>query len=97
MSYRVLVVDDSKLARMVMTSALRRIRPDWEAVEATRAEEALDVVAKENVHIALVDFNMPEMDGLKLVERMRKSNPDIPIAIVSANLQAPFYRGQCSV
>jgi CheY-like chemotaxis protein len=87
MSYRVLVVDDSKLARMVITSALRRIRPDWEAVEATRAEEALDVVAKENVHIALVDFNMPEMDGLKLVERMRKSNPDIPIAIVSANLQ----------
>ena len=41
MHYKVLIVDDSKLARMVMASALRRIRPDWELVEATSAEDAL--------------------------------------------------------
>ena len=38
MQYKVLIVDDSKLARMVMASAFRRIRPDWELSEATNAD-----------------------------------------------------------
>ena len=42
MRYNVLIVDDSKLARMVMASAFRRIRPDWTLVEATSADGALD-------------------------------------------------------
>ena len=41
MQYKVLIVDDSKLARMVMASALRRFRPDWELVEAISAHDAL--------------------------------------------------------
>ena len=44
MRYNVLIVDDSKLARMVMASAFRRIRPDWTLVEATSADGALDAL-----------------------------------------------------
>ena len=58
MQYKVLIVDDSKLARMVMASALRRIRPDWALVETTNAAEALTAVSGGAVDIALIDFNM---------------------------------------
>jgi len=87
MTLRVLIVDDSKLARMVMTSALRRLRPDYAIVEATSADDALKAISGDGADIALVDFNMPGMDGLKLVEKIRQARPDMPTAIVSANLQ----------
>ena len=87
MNFKILIVDDSKLARMVVTSALRRIRPDWTVVEATSGEEALAAVQNGAVQIALVDFNMPGMDGLELVAKFRQSDPAMPIAVVSANLQ----------
>ena len=85
MQYKVLVVDDSKLARMVMASAFRRIQPEWELVEAASADDALAAISA--VDIALVDFNMPGTDGLELVARIRKSHPKMPLAVVSANLQ----------
>jgi CheY-like chemotaxis protein len=87
MNFNVLIVDDSKLARMVVTSALRRIRPDWTTTEATNGEEALAAVQKGDVQIALVDFNMPGMDGLALVAKLRQTDAGMPIAVVSANLQ----------
>ena len=87
MNYKVLVVDDSRLARMVMASALRRLRPDWELLEASGADDALEAIATRTVDIALVDFNMPGLDGLELVARIRQSAPNMPIAVVSANLQ----------
>ena len=86
-NYKVLVVDDSRLARMVMASAFRRLRPDWELVEATGADEALGAIELGRVDIALIDFNMPGIDGLELVARIRESEPAMPIAVVSANLQ----------
>lgn len=85
--HKVLIVDDSKLARMVMASAFRRIRPDWELIEATSAEEALESIKSQAVEIALVDFNMPGTDGLELVAKMRAAQPTMPVAVVSANVQ----------
>jgi CheY-like chemotaxis protein len=87
MQFKVLVVDDSKLARMVMASSFRRVRPDWTLVEATSAQDALSAVAAGTVDVALVDFNMPGTDGLELVATIRKTHPEMPVAVVSANVQ----------
>jgi CheY-like chemotaxis protein len=87
MPYKVLIVDDSKLARMVMASAFRRIQPDWTLVEAASADDALNAISGTSVDIALVDFNMPGIDGLELIARIRKTRPEMPVAVVSANLQ----------
>jgi CheY-like chemotaxis protein len=87
MPYKVLIVDDSKLARMVMASAFRRIRPDWSLIETPNADEALATVSKGAVDIALIDFNMPGTDGLELIAKIRKSYPGMPVAVVSANVQ----------
>lgn len=87
MQYKVLIVDDSKLARMVMASAFRRLRPEWNLVETSNADEALATVSGGSVDIALIDFNMPGMDGLELAARIRKTHPGMPVAVVSANVQ----------
>jgi CheY-like chemotaxis protein len=87
MQYRVLIVDDSKLARMVMASAFRRICADWELIEATNAREALEAISTRAVDITLIDFNMPGTDGLELVELIRQTHPKMPAAVVSANVQ----------
>jgi CheY-like chemotaxis protein len=87
MPYNVLIVDDSKLARMVVASAFRRIQPEWKLVEAAGADDALDAISAKRVDIALVDFNMPGTDGLELIAKIRKIHPGMPVAVVSANLQ----------
>ena len=87
MPYKVLIVDDSKLARMVVASAFRRLRPDWELIDAVNADEALAKIAAGSIDIALIDFNMPDVDGLELLAKVRAARPAMPVAIVSANLQ----------
>ena len=87
MQYKALIVDDSKLARMVMASAFRRLRPDWELIEASNGEDAINALSSQPIDIALVDFNMPGIDGLELVAKIWKSHPKMPMAVVSANVQ----------
>jgi len=87
MQLKALIVDDSKLARMVLASAFRRIQPEWELIEATNADDALEAISARTVDVALVDFNMPGTDGLELIAKMRKTHPKMPVAVISANVQ----------
>lgn len=86
-SIRVLVVDDSKLARMVVVRALGKLRPAWQVTEAANADEAIEAAAGAAVHIALLDYNMPGRDGLQLSAELRRAQPDLPVALISANIQ----------
>ncbi len=87
MSVTVLIVDDSKLARMSVAKALKSLHPDWSHVEAANADEALALVKQGNVAMALLDFNMPGRDGLALAAELKTLYPDMPVAIISANHQ----------
>ena len=84
---KVLLVDDSKLARMAMAKVLQSIRPDWTRVEAANADEALAHVQDADLDIAVFDFNMPGQDGVSLATRVAELRPAMPIAIISANHQ----------
>lgn len=87
MPVNVLVVDDSKLARINAGKALTQLQPDWRRVEAASAAQALEIVAAEPIDIALIDFNMEEKDGLTLAGELRDMHPTMPIAIITANIQ----------
>ncbi len=87
MTLKILVVDDSKLARMAAAKALNTLHPDWARLEATNADEALALVKSAGVDVALLDFNMPGRDGLELAAELRALHPEIVLAVVSANLQ----------
>jgi CheY-like chemotaxis protein len=87
MTYKLLIVDDSKLARMAVAKALSTCYPDWQRLEAGSADDALKVAEKDKPDIALLDFNMPGKDGLALAAEMRALQSDMPIGIISANHQ----------
>lgn len=87
MSVTVLIVDDSKLARIVVSKALAELQPDWQKVEAGGGVQALEILNGKGADVALVDFNMTELDGLELASEIRALRPDMPIAIITANIQ----------
>ena len=87
MTVTVLVVDDSKLARINAGKALTQLQPEWRRLEAASAAEALSLVEREPIDVALVDFNMEEKDGLTLAAELREAHPTMPIAIITANIQ----------
>lgn len=87
MPVRVLIVDDSKLARIVAGKALAELQPEWQRVEAGSAEQALQIMADAPADVAMIDFNMAEMDGLALATELRAAHPHLPIAIITANIQ----------
>ncbi|HEY8381018.1 MAG TPA: response regulator [Microvirga sp.] len=87
MAITVLIVDDSKLARIVAGKTLAALQPTWERVEAANAAEALKILGERKIDLAMVDFNMPEKDGLELASEIRASHPTMPIAVITANIQ----------
>ena len=87
MPVTVLIIDDSKLARIVAGKALAELQPEWAKLEASSAAEALQMMVAHQVDVCMIDFNMVEKDGLELAEELRAARPDLPIAIITANIQ----------
>ncbi len=87
MDVTVLIVDDSKLARIVAGKTIAALQPEWQRVEAANADDAMSVIAGRSIDLAVVDFNMPGKDGLELAGELRAAYPQMPIAILTANVQ----------
>jgi CheY-like chemotaxis protein len=87
MTVTVLIVDDSKLARIVAGKALAELQPEWQKIEASCAADALVLIDAQRVDVAMIDFNMVDKDGLQLAEELRATRLDLPIAIITANIQ----------
>jgi CheY-like chemotaxis protein len=83
----VLIVDDSKLARIVISRAISALQPNWQKLEASNAEAALDIVNNQNVDVVLVDYNMPGKNGLELAGELQVLRPAMPVALITANVQ----------
>lgn len=92
MTYTVLIVDDSKLARMSVVKVLSTLHPDWKRVEAANAVEALVQTKAFSPQMVLVDFNMPGKDGVTLAAELRALNPKISVAVISANHQVEVIK-----
>ena len=87
MTVKVIIVDDSKLARIVAGKTIAALQPDWVRIEASDADEALRLISEHNVDVAVLDFNMPGQNGLDLAADLRSAHPHMPIAIITANIQ----------
>ena len=87
MTYKILIVDDSKLARMSVAKLLSGLKPDWTRLEAANADEALKALTDSQPDVVLLDFNMPGRDGLDIAAELRRRNPAMPVAVISANIQ----------
>jgi two-component system, chemotaxis family, chemotaxis protein CheY len=82
--YSCLVVEDSPMMRQLLVFALHRIKN----LQVTEAEDGVDGLRKltnDKFDLVITDINMPIMDGLKLVRRIRRDDKykDVPIIIIT--------------
>jgi len=79
-----LVVEDSPTMRQLIVFALSRVK-GLSCTEADDGVDALKKLAAQRFDIIITDINMPVMDGLKLVKRIRgdQSYRDVPIMIIT--------------
>jgi two-component system chemotaxis response regulator CheY len=75
-----LIVDDSKTMRRIIKNSLKQIGFE-DTIEAENGKEALKIYMDSD--IILTDWNMPEMDGLEFVKRVRAQDKNIPILMVT--------------
>jgi two-component system chemotaxis response regulator CheY len=83
-----LIVDDSVTVRKVLQRLLRQAElPVGEVVEARDGEEALAALASRTVHLILTDINMPNMNGLELLRRLKSDSKlcRIPVIVISTD------------
>ena len=83
----VLVVDDSRVSRLLARQFILSAKPDWTVEEAASGEEALAKVATVTPVLILVDVNMPGIGGMAAAEQLRSLCPDAHVSLVTANVQ----------
>ena len=79
---RVLVVDDEAMLADLLSQALRH-----EGWETATAKDGLDALAKATSFqpdVVILDVQMPRMDGLETLERLRARDPELPVLFLTA-------------
>jgi two-component system chemotaxis response regulator CheY len=82
--HRILIVEDSPTMRQLLVFALKRLK-GAEVVEAQDGMDGLRKVTSDHFDLALVDINMPVMDGLKLISLIRGEEDlkEMPIVVIT--------------
>ncbi|MEO6856054.1 MAG: response regulator [Rhodoferax sp.] len=82
-----LIVDDSRVSRMMIRTLVQAKRPSWTLVEATSGDEALALAVAQTFTYCTMDINMPGMLGTDAAERLKRDHPGLRLALFSANIQ----------
>ena len=80
--FHVLVVDDDKNTRRLLRAVLEA--EHYTVSTAENGEEALAVLDREHIDLAVLDIMMPQMDGYAFTALLRQNNNDLPILMVTA-------------
>jgi DNA-binding NtrC family response regulator len=79
---RVLIVDDD--ASMCQFLSILLAKEGYEVVTTSSGREALDRVREQAVDVVITDIKMPEMDGIAVLEGMKRIDPALPVVIMTA-------------
>ena len=81
-SRRVLVVDDEQLVRWALAERLRDA--GHEVVEAATGAAALEQ-AEQGADLVLLDYRLPDVDGVTILKKLRELDPDTPVMMLTAH------------
>jgi two-component system NtrC family response regulator len=80
--YNILVIDDEAAQRDVLTGYLKK--KGYKIFSASSGQEGIEIVKNNPVDIILSDFKMPDLNGIEVLEQIKKINPEISFVIVTA-------------
>jgi two-component system chemotaxis response regulator CheY len=84
----VLLVDDSRVSRMMLRSLITAEDPSWQVFEAGNGAEAVSMAEQHQPSLIILDINMPVMDGFEAAALLRPMLPNATLLFLSANVQA---------
>ncbi len=89
---KILIIDDAKFNRTM----LKRIISEFghETIEAANGRDGLEMICNDKPDIFLTDILMPEMDGTEMLKLLQETHLEVPIIVISANIQ-DIIKDQC--
>lgn len=87
----VLVVDDSRIMRNIVKNTFSEMGIPCEFVEAGNGKEALVQLESREIHLVLLDWNMPELSGLDFLKKVRAMEKYASLPIIMVTSEAARY------
>ena len=78
----ILVIDDEDTQREILTGFLKKL--GYKVEKASSGKEGLSIIANKAVDLVLTDFKMADIDGIEVLESIKKLNPEIGVIIITA-------------
>lgn len=79
---KILIVDDDPDINVLLSSYLAE--EGFKVYTATRPSQAIELVQKNPVDLALIDLAMPEMNGIELLKKLKEINPNLEAIMITA-------------
>lgn len=94
---KLLIVDDSKVSRMVIRARVKVLQPEWEILEASNGDEGIALALEHQPDFCTMDINMPGILGTDAAEHILQKIPSLRLVIFSANIQETFQERTASM
>lgn len=86
-NYTILIIEDEQAIREMIRMTLER--ESFQVLDCETAEEAQIILEKHDIHLILLDWMLPAMNGISLAKKIRKAkrNADVPIIMLTAKAE----------
>jgi two-component system, chemotaxis family, chemotaxis protein CheY len=83
----VLVVDDSRIMRNIVKKTFTELKIPCQFLEAENGQKACQLLETNNISLVLLDWNMPQMDGMQFLKKVRAmpNYKELPIVMVTSD------------
>ncbi len=82
--YKKLLIVDDEPDMLTLLSMLIREKTPYEPVATNNPLEALELVKQGGINLVIAELKMPALDGIELLEAVKRVNEDIPVVIMAA-------------
>ena len=79
----VLIVEDDAVSLILLTKLVERV--GYKALAAADGLQALEVLKKQAVDLVIADYDMPNMNGIELLKKVRAEHPSVPFVLVTSD------------
>jgi len=82
---KILIIEDEASIRRVLKKIISEENETYQVEEAEDGLTGIDMIAKSDFDLVLCDIKMPKMDGVEVLEKVKKLKPEIPIVMISGH------------